>query len=262
MLDLKRATRLSGWVSERDACEDWFNSTHDAITIDHLHDPERDMYLACKNIPEPGTYVSQYGEFGDDERFSLVVESVDFDDEVIVAVPEDDIEGERIEIGLDELCCLDGTPMWSTLWALNGEPDYSEIAMYNECGISVYRTESDDFFIGINGCGYDFYEAHWLPLYRKMGICWHTTEERWMAELKSRVSSYVEASTGIPSEMSWSERSELLSKISGDLLNSKRIARKARLALLRHNISCYFKKLRAAFTIDPNPYRPKRKRLA
>lgn len=262
MLDLKKATRLSGWVSERDACEDWFKSTHDPITIDHLHDPEHERYLGCKDIPEPGTYISQYGEFGDDDRFSFIVESVDFEDRVVIAVPEDDEGGERIEIDFDELCCLDSIPMWSTLWALYGEPDYSEIAMYNDCGISVYRTESDDYYIGINGCGYDFYEAHWLPLYRKMGICWHTTEESWMAELKSRVSSYIEASTGIPPEMSWSERSELLSKISDDLLSSKLIARKARLALLRYSISCYFKKLRAAFTINPKPYRTKRKRLA
>lgn len=209
MLDLKKATRLSGWITERDACETWLKSTHDSIAYSLLVDPDRGMYVKCRDLPQPGTYISQSGEFGDDERFSFLVESVELDDEMIVAVSED--EKGRIEIPFDELYCYDNAPDWLTLWAIDGIPSYGEIDLYNDCGISVYETESGLFYIGINGCGYDFYDAHWLPLYRKKGICWHSTESSWVAEVKARLSSYVEASIGLPSEMSWSERNDLLS---------------------------------------------------
>lgn len=29
---------------------------------------------------------------------------------------------------------------------------------------------------GIDGAGYNFYEAHWLPLYNARGLQWHDTE--------------------------------------------------------------------------------------
>lgn len=30
--------------------------------------------------------------------------------------------------------------------------------------------------IGIDGAGYDFYEAHWIPLYEARGLHWHEGE--------------------------------------------------------------------------------------
>jgi len=43
-----------------------------------------------------------------------------------------------------------------------------------ECGFLVY--ESDDFnghILAIDGGGYDFYSAHWTPLYLALGLDWH-----------------------------------------------------------------------------------------
>ena len=31
----------------------------------------------------------------------------------------------------------------------------------------------DELLLGINGAGYDFYEAHWAPLYQALGYHWH-----------------------------------------------------------------------------------------
>ena len=28
----------------------------------------------------------------------------------------------------------------------------------------------------IDGAGYDFYESHWIPLYKARGLQWHETE--------------------------------------------------------------------------------------
>ena len=41
----------------------------------------------------------------------------------------------------------------------------------------VLATEIDgELILGINGGGYDFYEAHWIPLYRELGYGWHNVE--------------------------------------------------------------------------------------
>ncbi len=31
----------------------------------------------------------------------------------------------------------------------------------------------DELLLGIHGAGYDFYEAHWTPLYLALGYSWH-----------------------------------------------------------------------------------------
>lgn len=64
-------------------------------------------------------------------------------------------------------------PMWNTLWKTDWLPggwerSYAdraqEIAEF--CGVTIYEdTEGDEeFLLGVNGAGYDFYEAHWIPL--------------------------------------------------------------------------------------------------
>lgn len=51
---------------------------------------------------------------------------------------------------------------------------------------SIYSHEEFGYFFGIDGCGYDFYEAHWLPLYNKRGLQWHDelAEHRYQMERK------------------------------------------------------------------------------
>ena len=70
-------------------------------------------------------------------------------------------------------------PMWSAVWRTDwlpptGKDDSSyfpgvmlsraqSIAEFT--GVTVYSDEvGDDFVIGINGAGYDFYSEHWIPL--------------------------------------------------------------------------------------------------
>ena len=37
----------------------------------------------------------------------------------------------------------------------------------------MYKHEEFGYFFGIDGAGYDFYEAHWTPLYKARGLHWH-----------------------------------------------------------------------------------------
>lgn len=70
-------------------------------------------------------------------------------------------------------------PMWGTLWQFgDGCDDWwldekDGIRIMSECGFRIYEHEEWGYFFGIDGCGYDFYEAHWIPLYKKRGLQWH-----------------------------------------------------------------------------------------
>lgn len=71
----------------------------------------------------------------------------------------------------------DFLPMWSTMWTFGESLDEDwareNIEIMQDCGFRVY--ENDDFGIifGIDGAGYNFYESHWIPLYKARELKWH-----------------------------------------------------------------------------------------
>lgn len=85
---------------------------------------------------------------------------------------------------VDEEDCFDGyLPMWGTMWqfddwADNGWFEFEDgIQAMSKCGFRVYEHEDYGYFFGIEGAGYNFYEAHWIPLYQARGLHWHEEEE-------------------------------------------------------------------------------------
>ena len=70
-------------------------------------------------------------------------------------------------------------PMWGTLWQFGDSADdywleeMDGLQVMSDCGFRIYEHEEFGYFFGIDGAGYDFYEAHWLPLYNKRGLQWH-----------------------------------------------------------------------------------------
>lgn len=70
-------------------------------------------------------------------------------------------------------------PMWGTMWSFHDLCDCHKleeddgIALLSKCGFRVYKSDEFGYFFGIDGCGYDFYEAHWIPLYKAWGLKWH-----------------------------------------------------------------------------------------
>ncbi|MBQ8135340.1 MAG: hypothetical protein IJ711_00105 [Lachnospiraceae bacterium] len=73
-------------------------------------------------------------------------------------------------------------PMWGTLWAFGDSCDdwwiteEDGLRKMSECGFRIYEHDEWGLFFGIDGCGYDFYEAHWIPLYKVRGLQWHDPE--------------------------------------------------------------------------------------
>jgi len=44
------------------------------------------------------------------------------------------------------------------------------------CQVLVYDSDETGILVGVDGAGYDFYEAHWIPLYEWFGYKWHEEE--------------------------------------------------------------------------------------
>ena len=74
-------------------------------------------------------------------------------------------------------------PMWGTMWSFSEPMDDWWLEEKNgleamaRCGFRIYRQEDYGYIFGIDGAGYDFYEDHWIPLYKERGIQWHDAED-------------------------------------------------------------------------------------
>ena len=92
--------------------------------------------------------------------------------------------GKKISTTSDELESetYDLLPMWGTMWSFGDSCDDwwlsngNGIDMMSACGFRIYEHEEWGYFFGIDGAGYDFYEAHWIPLYKARGLRWHDEE--------------------------------------------------------------------------------------
>lgn len=137
------------------------------------NDPDEWREVTTKSSGDR-VYVYDSSEYGvivlyDEESEKYTVE---LDNCEVIQVSEDDMEKE--EYG--------GLPMWGTLWQFGDSADDwwleegDGIRIMSECGFRIYEHEEFGYFFGIDGAGYDFYEAHWIPLYKARGLQWHDEE--------------------------------------------------------------------------------------
>lgn len=98
--------------------------------------------------------------------------TIEMDDGETIEIEEEDFEVQR-----------DGyLPMWGTLWAFGDSADdywleeLGGLQIMADCGFRIYEQEDYGYIFGIDGAGYNFYEAHWIPLYRARGLQWHDPE--------------------------------------------------------------------------------------
>lgn len=68
-------------------------------------------------------------------------------------------------------------PMWGWMWTFDNGLDESwardHIQEMANCGFRIYESDELGLLFGIDGAGYDFYEQHWIPLYKSRGLYWH-----------------------------------------------------------------------------------------
>lgn len=90
-------------------------------------------------------------------------------------------DGTTVEVGADdsEVERDSNIPMWGTMWSFGDSADdywleeMGGIALMSSCGFRIYESDDFGYFFGIDGAGYDFYEMHWVPLYKARCLQWH-----------------------------------------------------------------------------------------
>ena len=119
-----------------------------------------------------GEYDSMMGEIVEDyydnepDLHRIKLNEEDLGD---VILAEDEFEVEHYDI----------LPMWGTMWGFGDSLDNEwlenadGIRCMSSCGFRIYHHNEWGYFFGIDGAGYDFYENHWIPLYKKRGLQWH-----------------------------------------------------------------------------------------
>ena len=119
---------------------------------------------------KPGDIV--YSQFDDTEYEVLRVENGD-------NIRVSDEHGEEYEADIYDFYieCEPIFPMWATVWhaeGLQSEWIGRNLDKVAACGFEIYEADDlDGYIIGVNGAGYNFYEAHWIPLYEAQDLKWH-----------------------------------------------------------------------------------------
>lgn len=163
------------WMTRLDAAHEWvreFNAIDQSILQQYFDD----CSLSEVTVPSKCDRVYVY-ETGGDENYG---EITGYNEESEMFTVELD-SGEEIEVASDgfEVERDGGFPMWSRMWSFGDSCDdwwleeCDGIRIMSDCGFRIYSHEEFGYFFGIDGCAYDFYEAHWLPLYNKRGLQWH-----------------------------------------------------------------------------------------
>ena len=110
------------------------------------------------------------------------------DGEIIYTIVPDEDTSVKIHLSTDEFEVIrdDGLPMWGTMWQFSDSCDQwwleNHLQEMADCGFRIYEQEDFEYVFGIDGCGYDFYESHWIPLYEKRGFHWDDETVKEMEE--------------------------------------------------------------------------------
>jgi hypothetical protein len=157
-----------------DAAHEWvreFNAIPQGMISELMkHDIDSWHEVTTKSVGDR-VYCYEHREYGEIEAYNVETEkhTVVLDNGEKVEVDESDMELEY----------YDGRPMWGTMWSFGDSADDwwleegEGIRIMSNCGFRIYEHEEYGYFFGIDGAGYDFYEAHWIPLYKARGLKWH-----------------------------------------------------------------------------------------
>ena len=162
----------------KDAARAWvqeFNAIPQEVLVKLLQHSD---YNDCQEITPPAicdrVYAFHPSEYGE------IIEVMENDTFLIRLDNGEEIEAESGEF---EIQRDDYFPMWGTLWSFDDSCDdywleeMGGLQIMADCGFRIYKQEDFGYVFGIDGCGYNFYEAHWIPLYKARGLQWHRSEE-------------------------------------------------------------------------------------
>jgi len=157
----------------REAVQEWvngFNAIPQSLLKRAFEDNIDDLVELTP--PVEGDYV-----WSNEYQGVYEVAWVDMTNEKIALFSED---GEWLITDLDDVYVQYDSwlPAWGYLWMfdnlLDKEWAKENLELVAKCGFRIFEDqETGDIYIGIDGAGYDFYESHWIPLYKARGLMWH-----------------------------------------------------------------------------------------
>ena len=172
------------YTTIREAAELWVSQMN-AIPLGMIERIANDNEFEWREVTMPtigdDVYVYELMDDCDTLEHSGVIENmtkpdgdylITLNDGTSIQVGEDDFEVERDS----------SLPMWGWMWQFGDSCDDwwleegDGIKALSECGFRVYEHDEFGYFFGIDGAGYDFYEASWIPLYKARGLKWHDIE--------------------------------------------------------------------------------------
>ncbi len=110
-----------------------------------------------------------YGKIEKVDEEKVIVRISSTDDKVVVDKNSIEVEGR------------DWFPAWYILFQPRNTTDEhfirENLQKVADCGFRIYEHVDYGIYLGIDGGGYDFYEAHWIPLYKARGLQWHDEKE-------------------------------------------------------------------------------------
>lgn len=162
----------------REATEQWVERDMNEIDSEIIqtlmeYEPEDWCEVTPPQVDDT-VYVYHVAASGDGK----IIDIVETNEDKIYEIELED--GRVIRVHSDEFDVIrdGGVPMWGTLWSLKDPYDVEwmnrgGIEKMAECGFKIYESQKFGYFFGIDGAGYSFYEAHWIPLYKARGLRWH-----------------------------------------------------------------------------------------
>lgn len=168
---------MKNGLTIKDATERWVHEMN-AIPqgmIEKMMEADIDDWREV-TLPSVGDQV-----YADSYGLGEVAEVISTEDDVVLVVDLDVPRSEQVEVPADEVEIerLELLPMWGTMWSFGDSADDwwledgDGIEIMSKCGFRIYESDEFGYFFGIDGAGYDFYDAHWIPLYKARGLQWH-----------------------------------------------------------------------------------------
>lgn len=156
-------------LTEREAAEKWVNEFNaiESTLLEKIIKCDPDSFREITPLAV-GDYV-----YIDSHYTSGEIEDIDYSNEQVV------IEGNTYNFDDVYKEEYGGLPMWGTLWTFGERLDEDwareNLEVMAQCGFRIYEFEdTGTLYYGIDGCGYNFYDAHWIPLYKARGLKWHS----------------------------------------------------------------------------------------
>lgn len=168
---------MKNGLTIKDATERWVHEMNAIPTgmIEKMMEADIDDWREV-TLPSVGdqVYANSYG-------LGEVAEVTSTEDGVVLVVDLDVPRSEQVEIPADEVEIerLELLPMWGTMWSFGDSADDwwledgNGIEIMSKCGFRIYESDEFGYFFGIDGAGYNFYDAHWIPLYKARGLQCH-----------------------------------------------------------------------------------------